>query len=112
MHLGDRRLPLRFWLKVDLGDNDYVDGDCWLWVGSRTPKGYGKWWTGGGRGVGKFRYVHRATFELEAGPVPAGLVLDHLCRARGCCNPAHLEAVTQKVNLQRGHNIGRPRRAA
>lgn len=36
------------------------------------------------------------------GPVPDGLVIDHLCRNRGCVNPDHLEAVTQQVNAIRG----------
>jgi len=32
----------------------------------------------------------------------ASLVLDHLCRVRACCNPAHLEVVTNRVNILRG----------
>ena len=34
--------------------------------------------------------------------MPEGLVIDHKCRNRLCCNPDHLEAVTQAVNVQRG----------
>src|SRR3546814_15830673 len=30
------------------------------------------------------------------------LVIDHLCRNRACCNPAHMEAVTRAENLRRG----------
>lgn len=40
--------------------------------------------------------------QQMVGPIPAGLVLDHLCRVRRCCNPAHLEPVTQRENLMRG----------
>jgi len=44
-------------------------------------------------------------YELECGPIPDGLVLDHLCRVRACVRPGHLEAVTQRVNLLRGRTI-------
>lgn len=43
--------------------------------------------------------AHRIAYELVRGQVPEGLVLDHLCRNRACCNPDHLEAVTNYVNV-------------
>jgi hypothetical protein len=51
---------------------------------------------------GKRRGAHVWAFERAYGPVPAGLVIDHLCRNRSCVNPGHLEAVTHKVNILRG----------
>lgn len=46
--------------------------------------------------------AHRYAYEtLGPGPIPDGLVLDHLCRNRACCNPAHLEAVPQRTNVLR-----------
>jgi len=33
------------------------------------------------------------------------LQLDHLCRNRTCCNPAHLELVTGRENLLRGDTL-------
>lgn len=83
----------RFWSKVDKTDT------CWLWTSTKTTTGgygqYGIW------RVGTFR-AYRYAYELLVGPVPDGLVLDHLCRVRTCVNPDHLEPVTILVNNQRG----------
>lgn len=45
--------------------------------------------------------MHRLVYQRLHGQVPDGMVLDHLCGNRACCNPAHLEAVTQAVNVRR-----------
>jgi len=87
----------RFWARVDRG----IDADCWEWTGTTRQNGYGCL-TREGRNV----RAHRVAYELERGPIPDGLVLDHLCRNRACCNPAHLEAVTQQVNILRGVGAG------
>lgn len=71
-----------------------VVGACIEWTGPRQPgAGYGR------RGN---VYAHRIAFELARGPIPAGLVIDHLCRNTSCVNPDHLEAVTQGENVRRG----------
>ena len=68
-------------------------GDCWPWLGFIDRDGYGRY--------GKWSTAYRAVYEFVVGPVPDGLALDHLCRVRGCVNPAHLEPVTHAENMRR-----------
>jgi hypothetical protein len=79
---------------------------CWVWTGcasngnhSATPYGY--------MSVdGRETVVHRIAHEVWIGPIPDGLDVDHViargCRSTLCFNPAHLEAVTPRVNVLRG----------
>lgn len=86
----DPRLPSRFW-------NQVRRGTCWEWTGRRT-RGYGQFgWNGRGW------FTHRLAYEALVGPIPDGLVLDHLCRNPPCVNPNHLEPVTQGENVRRGY---------
>jgi len=74
---------------------------CWIWTGPRHSGGYGT------LGVeGEKRYAHRVSHELHIGPIPEGLVIDHICRNKICVNPDHLQAVTNKEN---GENLETPR---
>lgn len=68
---------------------------CWLWTGAATDRGYGRVWV---HAAQRAIPAYRALYELENGPVPDGLELDHLCRVPACVNPAHLEPVTHKEN--------------
>lgn len=96
---GRRTLRERFESKVIR-----VESGCWEWSGGHFQvTGYAIFNVPSERD-GRWRPVvaHRVSYELHVGPIPAGLVLDHLCRNRGCVNPAHLEAVTQQINTLRG----------
>ena len=53
----------------------------------------------------RMQLVHRLTYTAAKGEIPFGLRIDHLCRNRACCNPAHLEAVTSRENTLRGDTI-------
>lgn len=73
-------------------------GDCWIWTGATNGVGYGRM----SMPPKSYAYAHRVWFEQLRGPIPAGLQLDHLCRNRLCCNPDHLEPVTNAENTRRG----------
>ncbi len=88
-----------FWSHVKYGS----PSDCWLWQGTWIDSHghkYGVW-----NHLGFQLYAHRIAYTLTIGPIPDGLTIDHV-KARGCtnklcCNPAHLEAVSHAVNMQR-----------
>jgi hypothetical protein len=63
---------------------------CWLWGGKLNRNGYGQ--AGGGP------MAHREAWKKVNGPVPEGMVLDHVCRMRCCVNPDHLRVVTKREN--------------
>jgi len=69
---------------------------CWEWPGADNGTGYCQVWF-----EDRARYVHRLSYEMFRGPIPAGLEIDHLCRNRRCVNPEHLEAVPRSVNVTR-----------
>lgn len=78
---------------------------CWLWTGSSNPGGYGQIRLSVAEGA-RLVVTHHVTYEHFVGPIPVGLQLDHLCRVRLCCNPDHLEPVTQRENIRRGAACG------
>jgi hypothetical protein len=70
--------------------------DCWEWQGARTGSGYGAQ-----QFRGRLELTHRISYLLHVGPIPDDLVIDHVCRNTICCNPEHLDAVTQGENVRR-----------
>ena len=81
---------LRFWKRVRIGPG------CWEWTGGKSDLGYGHVV---GPQKGRRNSPHRVTYERAHGPIPEGLVIDHLCRNPSCCRPRHLRAVTHAVNI-------------
>jgi hypothetical protein len=89
----------RFWEKVR------KTSGCWIWKAARTGAGYGSF-----RLDGRMQTAHRVAYEQVKGPIPEGMVLDHLCRNRACVNPDHLEVVSVGENTRRGDAGGAAQR--
>jgi hypothetical protein len=71
-----------------------TDDGCWRWTGEiNRVHGYGYF---------NKKIAHRLAYELLIGPIPEGMVIDHLCRNRWCVNPDHMEPVTSGENVLRG----------
>lgn len=114
MQTGDRATILRKSRKLTVQDrldqrvvvNEF---GCWIWTGQKQDSGYGR------LGIdGTTKVAHKFIYEQLVGPVPKGMVLDHLCHTesdcpggpecphRPCVNPEHLEPVSPKENIRRG----------
>lgn len=72
---------------------------CWLWQASTDGKGYGQMRITSD-GVERLMQAHRLSYELFVGPIPEGLVVDHICHVIKCVKPDHLRAVTHKQNME------------
>ncbi len=71
-------------------------GSCWVWTGGLNKGGYA---TILGEESRSSELIHRVSFRLHHGPIQDGLVIDHLCRNRACCNPSHLRQVSHRENI-------------
>ena len=95
----------RFWAKVAKGGPE----ECWPWVGAKRGDGYGvmKVEYSGWPGLTRQVKAHRIAWMLHTGrEIPANVVIDHddvRCKNKGCVNPGHLAAVTQRENVKRWH---------
>jgi hypothetical protein len=82
------------WRNIRIDD----ETGCWIWMGTAFSNGYGAITVNR-----KALKAHRFIYEtIGRRTIPPGLVIDHLCRVLLCCNPDHLEPVTQKENINRG----------
>lgn len=88
---------LKFYARIQVTES------CWLWTAGKSAAGYGIvcTWSRTSK-IAMNRYAHRVAYELIFGPIPSGMVIDHLCRTRHCVNPTHMEPVTSGENSRRG----------
>jgi hypothetical protein len=90
------------WSKPAEAENPKQES-CWEWQGYVPTKPgllpYGRVKVNGDRVP---RPVHRLVYELFVGPIPEGLVVDHLCRNARCCRPKHLRCITPSENSDGG----------
>lgn len=95
---GEKLRPLRSLVKGTIRErmDAYTDRteECWIWTGSKVA-GYGQL-----NVDGMPRRAHRLAYELEYGPIPHGVMLDHTCRNRACVRPQHLREVSNKMNME------------
>lgn len=89
----------RFWSKVDTSAGMFA---CWIWLGSRDFRGYGKFWL-----KGTNVRAHRASWKIIHGEIPEGLLVCHQCDNPSCVNPAHLWLGTDKDNADDRERKGR-----
>lgn len=68
-------------------------GDCAVWTGSLFPAGYGQI-----RVDGKPMRAHRFAWENANGPIPDGMLVDHICHNRACVRVEHLRLATHAEN--------------
>lgn len=71
-----------------------LEYECITWTGTtQKNNGYGRL-----KVNGEMKMVHRWVFEMQYGPIPDGLTIDHICFNRACIEPTHLRPMTRQEN--------------
>ena len=76
-----------------------VEGECWIWQGSRNRGGYGNLSANLGDGD-RPHLAHRVSYVVFVGEIGDGKQIDHRCRVRACVNPAHLRPCVSGENME------------
>lgn len=82
-------LATRFWRKVQKDTPE----SCWIWTGNKRRTGHGVIFNNG-----KSRSASRVVWEMDRGPIPAGMQVLHKCDNAPCVNPDHLYVGTYQDN--------------
>lgn len=69
---------------------------CLLWTGCYSNMGYGKF----SAKTSRPKPAHRTAWEIEKGPIPAGMCVLHRCDTPACVNVDHLFVGTQVDNIR------------
>ena len=85
----------RFWEKVQKTTT------CWNWTAAKR-NGYGVI-----KIDKKLIAVHRLSYEMHKGRIPAGLMICHSCDNPLCVNPDHLFLGTGSINMRDAMSKGR-----
>ncbi len=81
----------RFYSKVSTIPTDQ---GCLEWMAGCTQDGYGQFFLERANCL-----AHRVAWEIVNGPIPAGLVIRHMCNNPCCVNPEHLLTGTYADNV-------------
>lgn len=92
--LIETREDQRFWSHVEKSESG-----CWLWTGSKSYSGYGRFMRAGGPPY-RNAMTHRWIWERLRGPIPEGLFVCHHCDVPSCVNPDHLFLGKHRDNMR------------
>jgi len=99
-----------FFSKIEI----VTESGCWVWMGSLTESGYGRFFIGG-----ELISAHRYSYGVHNGGIPdvplggadsRGNCVLHTCDIRCCVNPEHLYLGTHQDNMDDMNSRGRANR--